>query len=391
MKILHIIPSYVPAYSFGGPIKAVHELCKGLVRRGLDVSVFTTNITLEGNPNIPLNIPQDMDGVKVTYYPATFPRSYCYSRQLADAIKERIAEFDILHIHSVYRYTTFMAARLCDHYKKPYILNPFGALDPSMIKLKSSFKKLLYIKLIERRTINNAKAVHVASRYEKENFEQLNFKTPAIVIPRGIDLSEYSDRVKYQDLRRKYPELSGKKIILFLGRIHPKKGLDLLAAAFKKIVNKRDDAFLIIAGSGDGRYVSKIKDLFRKNGLSGRVLFTGMLLDADKLSAFYGSDLFVLPSYGENFGIAVLEAMACGLPVIITNRVGLFHDVKEYRAGIITNCDQKEIAEAMLELLDSENTGKAMGENGRRLAKDKFTNDEVADRAVRVYREILNR
>ena len=391
MKILHIIPSYVPAYSFGGPVKAVHELCKGLVRRGLDVSVFTTNITLEKNPNIPLNIPQDMDGVKVTYYPVTFPRSYCYSKQLADAIKERIAEFDILHIHSVYRYTTFIAARLCDHYKKPYILNPFGALDPSMIKLKSRLKKTLYIKLVESRAISNAKAIHVASRYEKDNYEMLGFKTPAIVIPRGVDLSEYSDCVKYQDLRKRYPKLSGKKIILFLGRMHPKKGLDLLAKAFKKIVNKREDAFLIIAGSGDEGYVSKIKNLFRKNGLSKHVLFTGMLLDSDKLSALYGSDLFVLPSYGENFGIAVLEAMACGLPVIITNKVGLFHDVKEYRTGIITNCDQKEIAKATLTLLNDESMRKAMGENGRRLAKDIFTNDEVADRAARVYREILNR
>lgn len=391
MKILHIVPSYLPAHSFGGPVKAVHELCRELVRKGLDISVFTTNISLEGNPDIPLNTPRDIDGVKVTYYPATFPRSYCYSKQLADAVKRRISEFDILHIHSVYRYTTFIAARLCDRYKKPYILNPFGALDPSMIKLKSRFKKLLYMKLIENQTVNNAKAIHVASQYEKDNFELLGFKTPAVVIPRGIDLSEYPDRAEGRGLVKKYPELSGKKIILFLGRVHPKKGLDLLAGAFKKIANARDDAFLIIAGSGDGRYASKVKDLFRKNGLSGRVLFTGMLLGSDKLSAFYGSDLFVLPSYGENFGIAVLEAMACKLPVVVTGKVGLSGEVKEARAGVVTDCGQKEIAEAMLMLLNDEIMRKAMGENGRKLAQDRFTNDRVAEKVISLYQEMVKR
>lgn len=389
MKILHIVPSYIPAYRYGGPIKAVHGLCASLVKQGADVSVFTTNIGQDRDLNVPLNKPIDMDGVKVYYYPVTFPRFYCYSGQLGRAVKERIPEFDIVHIHSVYLYPTAIACRWCRRYKKPYILNPFGALDPSMIKLRSSFKKLLYIRLVESRAINSAKAIHVASRYEKGNYEMLGFKTPAIVIPRGVDLSEYEDRVKYQDLRRKYPELSGKKIILFLGRIHPKKGLDLLAAAFKKIVNARDDTFLVIAGSGDERYVSKIKNLFRKNGLSGRVLFTGMLLNSDKLAAFSGSDLFVLPSYGENFGIAVLEAMACALPVVVTNRVGLFPDIKEFNAGFITDCNSTHIADAILGLLNDDALRRNMGRNARRLAEEKFTLDHAANKMIEAYKHII--
>jgi glycosyltransferase involved in cell wall biosynthesis len=367
----------------------VHGLCRSLVKQGADVSVFTTNIDQNRDLDVPLNKPVDMDGVKVYYYPVMFPRRYCYSGQLGDAIREHIPEFDIVHIHSVYLYPTTIACRWCRRYKKPYILNPFGALDPSMIKLRSSFKKQLYIRLIESRTINSAKVIHVASLYEKHNYETLGFKTPAVVIPRGIDLSEYPLHTKDQYLVKKYPFLSGKKIILFLGRIHPKKGLDLLAGAFKKIVDMRDDVFLIIAGSGDQSYVSQIKQLFKKKGLSDHVLFTGMLLDFDKLSAFYGSNMFILPSYGENFGIAVLEAMACALPVVITNKVGLSPDVKECRAGIVTNCDQEEIAEAMLELFNNENAGKAMGESGRKLVEDRFTDDEAARRAMIMYKEVI--
>jgi len=202
---------------------------------------------------------------------------------------------------------------------------------------------------LKRRIINNAKAIHVASQYEKENYEALNFKTPAIIIPRGLDLSEYSSRAEYQDLRRKISGTFGKKSNTFPGKGPSEKRVGSIGRSVQKIVNARDDIFLIIAGSGDQNYVSKIKSLFKKKGLSKRVLFTGMLLSDDKLSAFHGSDVFVLPSYGENFGIAVLEAMACNLPVIITNRVGLSNDVKECGAGIVTNCGHEEIAGAIIE------------------------------------------
>jgi len=141
MKILHIVPSYIPAYNYGGPIKAVHSLCASLVKHGVDVSVFTTNIDQDGDLKVPLNKPVDMDGVKVYYYPVTFPRAYCYSGELGSAVRERIPEFDIVHTHSVYLYPTAIASLWSRRHKKPYILNPFGALDPSMIKLKKQFKK----------------------------------------------------------------------------------------------------------------------------------------------------------------------------------------------------------------------------------------------------------
>jgi glycosyltransferase involved in cell wall biosynthesis len=389
MRILHITPSYLPAYEFGGPVKTVHELCAALVKKGIDVSVFTTNITLEDRKDIEVNKEYIKDGVKVTYFPISFPGQYCYSARLAETLNRRIQDFDIIHLHSVYRYTTLAGAGLCQRHNKPYILNPFGALDPSMIKLRSSFKKSLYIKLIESRAINGAKAIHVASQYEKENFEKLNFKTPAIIIPRGINLSEYSDSVKYQYLKRKYPELSGKKIILFLGRIHQKKGFNLLAAAFKRVVNQ-NDAILVVAGWGEGGYVDKVKRLFKGYGICENVIFTNMLLGEDKLSAFFSSDIFILPSYGENFGIAALEAMACGLPVVTTDCVGLSPDIDEYKAGIITDCDAVEIAEALHSLLDSEDLRKSMGENGKRLVRDRFTLDKMAGRMFDMYKTVLS-
>ncbi|MCX5686495.1 MAG: glycosyltransferase [Candidatus Omnitrophica bacterium] len=390
MKILHVSPSYLPAYTFGGSVKAVHELCRGLAGNDMDVSVYTTDIGLEEN-KIQLCAPQNIDGVKVTYFPISFPRSYCYSRQFTEAVIKNIKRFDIVHIHSVYRYTTFITARLCKKYGKPYLLNPFGALDQSMIKLKSSIKKAIYISIVEKSNIKNAKAVHVASEYEREALLSMGFDNPTVIIPPSLSLEDYLNDHGSVSLREKYPDLLNKKIILFLGRIHPKKGLDTLAEAFKKICDKRNDVYLVIAGTGEESYVNLVKSNFKKPGIGNRVIFTGMLLGRDKSFAFYTSDLFILPSYGENFGIAALEAMACGLPVIVTNKVGLFPDIKEYGSGIVTTCNAGQVAEAILKLLDNEALRKTMGQSGRKLVEDRFTNDRIADKVVNIYREVLKK
>ncbi|MBN1405141.1 MAG: glycosyltransferase, partial [Candidatus Omnitrophica bacterium] len=261
MKILHVMPSYIPAYRYGGPIKAVHELCKALVKRGVGTSVFTTNIDLEKRLDVPLNNQQDVEGVKVTYFRVNFPASYCYSRDLHKAMETQAHKFDVVHIHSVFLYPTYAAVCCCRHQGIPYIINPFGALDPDMIKLKNAVVKNIYIKLIERRNIINAAAVHTASIYEKEQFLALGFNVPVAVVPRGLNLEDYVSAQPPKDIRKDYPQLDGKKLILFLGRIHQKKGLDLLAEGLKKVVDNRKDVCLVIAGPDEDNYAGKIKRL----------------------------------------------------------------------------------------------------------------------------------
>ena len=256
-----------------------------------------------------------MDGVKVTYFPVRFLKKYYYSAGLAGAIKAQISDFDLVHIHAVFLYTTYIAAHWCRKKHIPYIINPFGALDPDMIKLKRPLVKNIYIAAIEKYNIKNAATIHAASQYEKSHFLSLGFKAPVVIVPRGADPEDYLPPRQMKALGESYPKLAGKKIILFLGRIHFKKGFDLLAAAFKKVIENKQDAYLVIAGPSEEGYVARVKQLFQKFGIIERVLFTGLVLGDEKLSAFYGSDLFVLPSYGENFGIAVLEAMATGLPL----------------------------------------------------------------------------
>lgn len=387
MKILHVMPSYIPAYRYGGPVKTVHELCRALVECGQEVSVFTTNANQKKRLDVPLNKEQNVEGVKVTYHPLGLMSNYYYSRDLAKAIEARVSDFDIVHIHSVFLYTTFIAAYWCRRKNIPYIINPFGALDPDMIKLKNTLIKKFYIATIEKKNIEKAAAVHVASLYEKERFLSLGIDVPVVVVPRGLYLDEYRGDTQRASLAERYPQLKGKRVILFLGRIHFKKGLELLAAALKRVVEKRRDIYLVIAGPGERGYTDKLRKLFRKMGLADYVVFTGMLLGDDKLSAFYSSDIFVLTSYGENFGIAVLEAMACKLPVVITDRVGIYKDAQEYKTGIVTGCDPGQIAEGLLKLLKDKSLRKLSGENGRRLVEEKFTWDKAARAMVEAYSE----
>jgi glycosyltransferase involved in cell wall biosynthesis len=246
----------------------------------------------------------------------------------------------------------------------------------------------MYIEAIERRNVNNASAIHVASSYEKVQIKTFKFTKPIIIIPRGINAEEYKSKYTKDKHEEYYPGLKGNKVILYFGRIHFKKGFDILAEAMKKVIKERNDVRLLIAGPGEKKYVDKVTRLFNKLGIMKYAVFTGMLLGKRKLSAFYNSDIFVLPSYGENFGITVLEAMECELPVVITNHVGLCSDIREINAGIITNCDPQEIADAILKLLNSESLRRSMGVNGRKLVESKFTWDIIAPKMVNVYENI---
>jgi len=391
MNILHVVPSYIPAFAYGGPIKVTHELCKTLVHQGIRVTVFTTNMNGKQTLNVDCNRAQCIDGVNVFYFPVTFMRSYCYSPRLGKELKKHVRNFDVVHVHSVYLYPTFIASFWCAKYNIPYIINPFGALDIDMMRLRGFIRKKVYLSFVETRNIDNAAAIQATSTYEKIKMQYFRFKSRIVIIPRGIDISQYVDCRDKGYLVKRYPELRGKKIILFLGRIHPKKGLELLADAFKMVIQSQPDARLVIAGIGDHSYNKKVRFFFKKKNINKHTVFTGILLGENKISAFYDSHVFVLPSYGDNFGVAVLEAMACGLPVIVSDRVGLCPDIEKHNAGFVTECNVNQIAEKILMVLRNDALQISLGQNGIKLVASKFTLDDVTIQTASLYRKVLSR
>ncbi|MFN3476673.1 MAG: glycosyltransferase [Candidatus Methylomirabilales bacterium] len=392
VKILHVIPSYIPAWRYGGTVKAVSELCRGLVRLGEEVTIFTTNVDGPQDLPVPLAEPVFIDGVEVRYFQVQPPRSYSFSWPFTMALRREIPSFDLVHVHSLFNYLLTPTAFLCRRRGVPYIVTPWGMLDSYALR-KSPWKKRIYGLLLERRNLRGARAIHFGSAEEQRRAFVFNLQVPTFIAPSGLDLAEFAMLPPLGAFRRRYPETVGKRLILFLGRLGWIKGLDLLIRAFGLLAQEQDDVHLAIVGPEDGRfqgYGAKLRQRLHEEGVLHRTTFTGMLVGETKLAALRDSDLFVLPSYSENFGMAALEAMACGVPVVVSREVGLAADIGEAGAGLVVNCDALELAQAMGRLLDDPLLRQEMGERGRRLVSERFRSDHVAARMVEIYRRILN-
>lgn len=386
MRILHVIAGLADRY--GGPSKDCVGLCRELVRLGAQVAIYTTNIDGKGHLDVPLNTPVWMDGVECRYFPIQRPRSLRLSLPLARALREAIHTFDLVHIHSLYLFPPTVAAHYCRRFGVPYVVKPHGSLDPYIFR-RHRGRKWLYEHLFEWRNLNRAAAIHFTTAEEEALTRPLRLKAPVLVVPIGVDLREFDNAPPAGAFRAAYAETQGKKIVLFLGRLNFKKGLDLLAHAFGEIANRRADVHLVLVGPDDDGYAAQIRRWLGDLNVSRHATFTGLLTGSAKLAALRDADLFVLPSYTENFGIAVVEAMASGLPVVISNKVNIWRPVAEARAGLVTNCDVKDLTRALLDLLDDAPLRKKMGERGRRLVEEQFAREAVGKQMFRGYRNIL--
>jgi glycosyltransferase involved in cell wall biosynthesis len=410
MKLLCVIPGYWPAFRFGGPIYSVHGLNKALVKKGIDLTVYTTNVGLNGK--VPVNQEVNIDGVKINYF--AFSKffeflgatGWQFSWPTTKALRKNLKTFDLIHLHAIWNYPTAAAAYYCRQYKKPYIIAPRGALYPYTIG-KNAWKKWPYYKLVAKRDVEGATTVHYTAEDEAERCHSfLALKNQAIIIPNGINISELNDLPLKESLKERYPILKEKTVILFLSRINWIKGLDILVKAFAMLAKERKDTHLLIVGDDDGDgYENKVKGWIREYGLNYwdyglghkgleknkdiKVTFTGALNGREKFEAFAGSDLFVLPSYSENFGMAVVEAMACGIPVVISNKVGIYKEVEKNNAGIIVETNPESLLKGIKTILDNEKRKKEIAENGERLVKEYYDINKVADMMIKVYEEIL--
>jgi len=387
MKILHVIANLAPRY--GGPAKACFEMARAVAGLGHSVSIYTTNQDGPGELNVPLNQPVFKDGVEIRYFPVQHPRFLGFSVPLALALRKTIREYDIVHIHSLYLFHNMVAAHYCRKNNVPYLIRPHGTLDPFLYKRHRLRKSVMEV-LFEHRNLKCAASIHFTTEEEKKLAEPYIFQTLGIVVPHGLDLSEYENLPKQGTFRSRHPETRGKKIILFFGRLNFKKGLDILAWAFGQVAKKRDDICLVLAGPDNEGFGDKVRLWLNKEGVLNHAVFTDMLLGKDKLAILQDADMFVLPSYSENFGISVIEAMACGLPVVISDKVNIWREVEESRAGKVAPCDADRFAEIILELLDNPEMARQMGENGKILVQERYQWSKVALAMEVAYRSIIS-
>ena len=356
MRILHVVPTYFPATRYGGPIHAVHGLCRALAARGHDVTVFTTNVDGDSVSDVPVETPVLLDGVRIRYFASTMRRLY-----VAPGMRRALHDlrgFDVVHAHSVFLWPTFAAARAAARQRVPYVIAPRGMLVPELIARRSRSVKRAWIRLVERRSFARAAGIHFTSQREWDDARNVGMPLPApFVVPNGIDLIP----------RPAVPRDS--RTVVFLGRINWKKGLERLIAATPP------DAKLIVAGNDEENLTPKLQALARGRN----VAFPGPVHGDAKWELLARAGVFALPSLSENFGNAVVEAMMMETPVVVSPEVGVAPDVASARAGIVTT----DFAAALTAVLRDPGN---LGANGRALVAAKFTWPAVAAQMEEAYR-----
>lgn len=378
MKVLHVIPG-IEKIS-GGPSQAVIAICDALSKIGIEIQLVTTQDPLERYQLVDFESIQS----KAIFFQRWKKERFAFSASLSKWLLSNIDEYDILHIHSYLNYPTCAAAAFSRRSKKPYIIRPAGTLNPWSIH-QGAFLKNLWISLIGNLDLKNASALHATSIKEAEYLSMFTSKERIHVIPLGIDIPK---------LEPSSARASGDKLqILFLSRLHPKKNIPTLLAAIKKLVTRQVPIVLRIAGlpnPGQESYGDHLQKLVKKMGLEETVSFIGFVDGIEKTLEFKKAHLFVLPSYNENFGIAVVEAMAHRLPVIISKQIALAEDIHSAQAGLVVECNDTDgLADSIEKLVNNENLRLYMSSQARCLAS-KFSWLSTANALLELYQKVLN-
>ncbi len=377
MRILHVVPSYLPAVRYGGPIYSVNGLARASAARGHDVHVFTTNVDGPCVSPVPLARPIDLDGVKVWYFSCGLGRRIYRSPDMAKMLEREVRHFDIVHLHSVFLWPTNAAAHAARKHGVPYVLAPRGMLVEGLIASKSRWTKTLWIRLFERKNVAYAGAIHVTSEIEKTELQNLGLPVKVFaVIPNGIELPPTLPPPSND---------SGRPVILFLGRINWKKGLQRLIKSMVHVPG----ADLVIAGNDEDHEMPKLRELVTTYALEGRVRFVGPQHGNEKWALITSAAVFATASYSENFGIAVLEAMACGVPVVVTPEVGLASAIIKNGAGVVVDGEPAAFGKALADLIKDPQRRAALGSAGRKAAAEQFSWDAIARDIEAIYATTL--
>ncbi|MGA3309586.1 MAG: glycosyltransferase [Xanthobacteraceae bacterium] len=387
MRVLHVIPSYLPAVRYGGPIFAVHALCRALAARGHHVEVFTTNVDGPGVSAVPLATPVPLDGVRIRYFAAERWRRLYWAPRLARTLKREVSRFDIVHTHSAFLWPTWAAARLARNAHVPYLMSPRGMLVRDLIGRRSPLAKRVWIELFEKNNLKMASVIHATSDLEATELRRFGWPLPPIaIIPNGVDefgraaVGEISADVKEIAEMRPYA--------LFLGRISWKKGLDRLLRAFART----SVGHLAIVGPNDEALLPHLAQLARDLQISRRVRFLPRsVTGADKDCLYASAQLFVLPSYSENFGNTVLEAMQHACPVVVTPEVGAAEIVRQAGGGLIVDGDPAPLGAAIASLMTETASARAMGEAGRQHIAAHYDWRTIATRMEALYAGVIER
>ncbi|WP_375497615.1 hormogonium polysaccharide biosynthesis glycosyltransferase HpsP [uncultured Nostoc sp.] len=388
MKILQIVPSISLIY--GGPSQMVLGLAPALVKEGVKVTILTTDSNGDNGQtplDVPLNRSIKQNGYEIIYFRCAPFRRYKFSLNLLNWLKRHAHEFDIAHIHALFSPISSAAAIVCRQQKLPYIFRPLGTLDPADLRKKKLLKQL-YVAIIERQNLAGAAAIHFTSEQEAKISERFGVSTPDLMIPLGVIPPQSPVKNVYSQLE--IPE--DVPLVLFMSRIDPKKGLNLLIPALEKLLAVGYKFHFVLAGTNpqEPDYEKKIISQIQNSPLRSHTTITGFVTGELKVSLLQAADLFVLPSYYENFGIAVAEAMVAGIPVVISDQVHICQQIRDSESGWVGATDVQELLELLQEALQNPAERQRRGLNAQKYALENFSWDAIARQTIQTYQKILD-
>jgi glycosyltransferase involved in cell wall biosynthesis len=374
MRVLHVVPSYYPAVRYGGPIMSVKRLCEALACSGVEVDVATTNEDGPINLDVDTSRWHAVDGVNVRYFPRVGKGSYAFSLELARYVMRNARKYDLVHSTSTFTFPSLVASLAAASAGKPSVVSPRGSLQDWSLAQKR-WKKAPYWLLLERRRLRNTTLFHATSDMEVKAIQGIVPGARVVSIPNGVDA------VHVEDVERQ-PER-----IVFLGRLHRKKGFDVLVPALAKVAAVRPDTETIVAGPDDTGEWLRVQGLLASSSPTPRVSYVGSVNGDERFKLLASASAFVLPSHSENFGQAVVEALACGTPVVVSQNCP-WEIVERAGAGYWVQNTPESVASALLRILESPSLGARMALSARALSKN-FDWLRVGAAMTSAYRQLL--
>ncbi|WP_346293085.1 hormogonium polysaccharide biosynthesis glycosyltransferase HpsP [Sphaerothrix gracilis] len=391
LRVLQIVPSISLVY--GGPSQMVRGLSAALAAAGVEVTVLTTdaNGDVDEPPlEVPLNRPVDEAGYQVWYFRCSPFRRYKFSLGLLQWLARHAQEYDIAHIHALFSPISSAAATVARWQGLPYILRPLGTLDPADLRKKRQLKQI-YAAAIEKANLAGATALHFTSLQEAAVSERFGTVTANLILPLGVNPPAPSP-ISRAEICDRYGISATTPVLLYMSRIDPKKGLDLLLPALETLAQTGSKFHFVLSGANpqDRGYEQQIQQQIQASVLAERTTLTGFVSGKEKEALLAAADCFVLPSYYENFGIAVAEAMIAGKPVVISDQVHIWSDIAQSESGWVVPCELAALTEALQQALQDPAQRQQKGQNARQYAQENYSWPAIAQQMIAAYQQLLS-
>jgi glycosyltransferase involved in cell wall biosynthesis len=378
MKVLHVIPSL--SWVHGGPSQAIRTMERALQEQGVDVLVATTDDDGRGkHVSRDLGVPLREEAAHRIYFRKRL-EFYCVAPALLAWLWRNVRDFDCVHIHALFSFTSTVAALIARARGVPYIVRPLGVLSQYAINDHKFGLRKLSVFFLERPILRSAALVHCTSAHEAEDVRAVEPASTCAMQALAIDLPELNSPQSWE------PSLP---VVLYLSRLDPKKNLESLLNAWPAVVSRIPTAVLKVAGSGDAAYVEKLRAQACTLGIKASVEWAGHVSGDAKAACFRGAQVFVLPSFAENFGIAVAEALSYGLPSVVARGVALSDEISSQGAGLRIEPTAEEISEALILALSDADWRGGASRAARNLAESNFSVDALGTGLVKMYRNVL--